>query len=77
MLMLDILEHIAADTAALGSLQHLLKPGGRAIHRPRPQDAWNVHDVINHHYRRYGKTGLQRLLDARGFAVCNLQYFFT
>jgi SAM-dependent methyltransferase len=77
-LMLDVLEHIEDDTVALGSLWHLLKPGGRAILTvPALRTLWSVHDVINHHYRRYDKTGLQRLLEASGFAVRNLQYFFT
>ena len=77
-LMLDVLEHIEDDTAALGRLQHLLKPGGRAILTvPALQTLWSVHDVINRHYRRYDKTGLQRLIEASGFAVRTLQYFFT
>jgi SAM-dependent methyltransferase len=76
-LMLDVLEHIEDDTAALGSLHHLLKPGGRAILTvPALQLLWSVHDVVNRHYRRYHKMGLQLLLEASGFAVLNLQYFF-
>jgi SAM-dependent methyltransferase len=76
-LMLDVLEHIEDDTAALGSLQHLLKPGGRAILTvPALQALWSMHDVMNRHYRRYDKMGLQRLIEAGGFAVCDLQYFF-
>jgi SAM-dependent methyltransferase len=76
-LMLDVLEHIEDDAAALGSLQRLLKPGGRAILTvPALQSLWSVHDVINRHYRRYDKTGLQGLLEDSGFVVHDLQYFF-
>ena len=76
-LMLDVLEHLEDDVTALGSLQHLLKPRGRAILTvPALQSLWSVHDVMNRHYRRYDKRGLQRLLEANGFAVHNLQYFF-
>jgi 2-polyprenyl-3-methyl-5-hydroxy-6-metoxy-1,4-benzoquinol methylase len=76
-LMLDVLEHIEDDTAALGRLQHILKPGGRAILTvPALQTLWSVHDVMNRHYRRYNKTGLRRLLEASSLAVRDLQYFF-
>ena len=77
-LMLDVLEHIEDDAAALASLQQLLKPGGQAILTvPALQSLWSVHDTINQHYRRYDKTGLKRLLEVSGFAVRNLQYFFS
>src|SRR5262249_50745102 len=50
-LMLDVLEHLEDDTAALGHLQHLLKPGGRALLTvPALQALWSVHDVVNRHY---------------------------
>src|SRR5882724_8508718 len=76
-LMLDVLEHLEDDVTALGSLQHLFKPRGRAILTvPALQSLWSVHDVMNRHYRRYDKMGLQRLLEASGFAVHALQYFF-
>ena len=74
---IQALEHLEDDVTALGSLQHLLKPRGRAILTvPALQSLWSVHDVMNRHYRRYDKRGLQRLLEASGFAVHNLQYFF-
>ena len=76
-LMLDVLEHIEDDAAALGSLQQLLKPRGRAILTvPALQSLWSVHDVTNRHYRRYDKMGLQRLIEDSGFAVRELRYFF-
>lgn len=76
-LMLDVLEHIEDDAAALGSLQQLLKPGGQAILTvPALQSLWSVHDVINLHYRRYSKGGLQHLIEDSGFAVRDLRYFF-
>jgi SAM-dependent methyltransferase len=76
-LILDVLEHIEDDTAALGQLWQLLKPGGRAILTvPALQSLWSVHDVVNRHYRRYDKMGLQRLLKGSGFAVHDLRYFY-
>jgi SAM-dependent methyltransferase len=76
-LMLDVLEHLENDTAALHSLRHLLKPGAHAILTvPALQSLWSVHDVINRHYRRYDKTGLRRLLEDSGFTVRDLRYFF-
>ena len=76
-LMLDVLEHIEDDAAALGSLRQLLKPGGQAILTvPALQSLWSVHDVINLHYRRYDKGGLKHLIEDSGFAVRDLRYFF-
>lgn len=76
-LMLDVLEHIEDDTAALGSLHQLLKPRGRAILTvPALQSLWSVHDVVNRHYRRYDKSGFQRLIERSRFAVRNLEYVF-
>jgi SAM-dependent methyltransferase len=76
-LMLDVLEHIEDDVAALRRVRHLLKPGGHAILTvPALQSLWSMHDVVNGHYRRYSKMGLQRLSEDSGFAVCDLRYFF-
>jgi 2-polyprenyl-3-methyl-5-hydroxy-6-metoxy-1,4-benzoquinol methylase len=76
-LMLDVLEHIEDDAAALGSLRHLLKPGGQAILTvPALQSLWSVHDVINLHYRRYDHGGLKHLIEDSGFTVRDLRYFF-
>jgi hypothetical protein len=78
MLMLDVLEHIEDDAAALGRLWHLLKAKGHAILTvPALQSLWSVHDVINLHYRRYDKRCLQRLLEDSGFVVRDLRYFFS
>lgn len=77
-LMLDVLEHIEDDAAALESLRQLLKPGGHAILTvPALQSLWSVHDVINLHYRRYDKRGLKHLLEDSGFVVRDLRYFFS
>lgn len=77
-LMLDVLEHLADDSAALSHLQRLLKPGGYAILTvPALQALWSVHDVINRHYRRYNKRGLRHLLVASGFHLHELQYGFV
>ena len=76
-LMLDVLEHIEDELGALGSLRRLLKPGGHAILTvPALQSLWSVHDVVNQHYRRYDKMGLQRLIEDSGLAVLELRYFF-
>jgi hypothetical protein len=76
--MLAVHAHLEDAAAALARFRQLLKPGGLAtLIVPALQSLWSVHDMINLHYRRYDKTGLQRLLKVSDFAVRGLQYFFS
>ena len=51
---LDVLEHIEDDRAALKSMARRLKPGGAIlIAVPAHPWLWSAHDVANHHHRRY------------------------
>lgn len=76
-LMLDVLEHIEDDQAALAKLWGLLKPGGIAILTvPALRWLWSVHDDINLHYRRYHRQPLKSLLVQSGFQICRLKYLF-
>ncbi len=76
-LMLDVLEHIEDDQAALEKLVGLLKPGGYAILTvPALRWLWSVHDDINLHFRRYHRRPLQQLLTQTGFQVRRLKYLF-
>ncbi len=48
--MLDVVEHIEDDVAALKGMASLLKPGGKIlIAVPAHQWMWSAHDVVNHH----------------------------
>jgi len=76
-LMLDVLEHIEDDAAALQRTHWLLRPGGWLVLTvPALPLLWSHHDVANQHYRRYTRKGLSKLLRATGFAVWKLDYFF-
>ena len=54
---LDVVEHIEDDVAALTAMGECLKPGGKIlIAVPAHQWMWSAHDVVNHHHRRYSKA---------------------
>lgn len=76
--MFDVLEHIEDDRAALDILKARLKPHGRLILTvPAYQWMWGDHDDVNHHFRRYTRGGLKRLLKDAGFVVNRATYFNT
>ncbi|GAA6617223.1 class I SAM-dependent methyltransferase [Scytonema sp. NUACC26] len=75
---LDVLEHIEDDKAALLALRSKLKPGGwLLVTVPAYQFLWSQHDEINHHKRRYVLKGLKQLVRKAGFAVSYSSYFNT
>ena len=54
---LDVVEHIEDDVAALKAMAACLKPGGKIlITVPAHQWLWSAHDVVNHHHRRYSNS---------------------
>ncbi|AXJ95516.1 MULTISPECIES: bifunctional 2-polyprenyl-6-hydroxyphenol methylase/3-demethylubiquinol 3-O-methyltransferase UbiG [unclassified Sphingomonas] len=73
---LDVVEHIEDDVAALAAMKALLKPGGKIlIAVPAHQWMWSAHDVVNHHHRRYSKATLAKAIAAAGLAPRKLTYF--
>lgn len=61
----DVVEHIEDDQAALAGIARVLKPGGRFVMTvPAHPWMWSAHDVVNHHHRRYTKSGLTDLFAA-------------
>ena len=73
---LDVVEHIKDDIAALKAIRDCLKPGGKIlITVPAHQWMWSAHDVVNHHHRRYSKATLTRALAAAGLAPRKMGYF--
>ncbi len=77
-LMLDILEHLDDDLAALLALHSRLKPGGwLLVTVPAYQFLWSGHDDINHHKRRYVLKGLKQVVSQAGYAVHYSSYFNT
>jgi len=72
----DVIEHIADDRAALGSIAAKLKPGGRLVMTvPAHQWMWSAHDVVNHHKRRYSKRQLKALVEASPLKLERIGYF--
>ncbi|WP_203308795.1 MULTISPECIES: class I SAM-dependent methyltransferase [Sphingomonas] len=73
---LDVVEHIEDDVAALAAMKSLLRPGGKILVAvPAHQWMWSAHDVVNHHHRRYSKATLVRAIEAAGLAPRKLTYF--
>jgi SAM-dependent methyltransferase len=73
---LDVIEHIADDVAALAAMRACLRPGGKIlIAVPAHQWMWSAHDVVNHHHRRYSKPTLVRAIRAAGLRERGLTYF--
>jgi SAM-dependent methyltransferase len=74
--LLDVLEHVDGDQAALESIAKKLAPGGRIlVSVPAYQWMWSAHDVAHHHKRRYSKRGLRKVAEAAGLKVQGIGYF--
>lgn len=73
---LDVVEHIGDDVAALRAMSACLKPGGRIlIAVPAHQWMWSAHDVVNHHHRRYSKRTLRRAIEQAGLRAERMRWF--
>lgn len=74
--LLDVLEHIQDDRAALGRAGRLLKNGGRLLVTvPAYAWLWSAHDNAHHHQKRYTATMLRRCSREAGLEVRFLGYF--
>ena len=75
--MLDVLEHIEDDLAAMRHLGRLLTPGGHAVLTvPALQVLWSQHDVVNRHYRRYTRQQFADRLREAGLSIERIGYYF-
>jgi SAM-dependent methyltransferase len=73
----DVLEHIRDDVVFLASLRRLMRSGARIyLTVPAFQLLWSREDEFAGHYRRYTSSALAKVLQAAGFAVEYLTYFF-
>jgi len=73
---LDVVEHIEDDVAALKAMATCLKPGGKIlITVPAHQWMWSAHDTVNHHHRRYSKGSLKKAIADAGLKPAKLGYF--
>ncbi|MBV8909099.1 MAG: class I SAM-dependent methyltransferase [Sphingomonas sp.] len=72
----DVIEHIDDDRAALASIATKLKSGGKFVMTvPAHQWMWSAHDVVNHHKRRYSKSGLKALIENSPMSLDRVGYF--
>jgi 2-polyprenyl-3-methyl-5-hydroxy-6-metoxy-1,4-benzoquinol methylase len=71
--LLDVLEHVEDDRAALVSIAARLREGGTVLLTvPQYPWMWSGHDVANHHHRRYTKASLRRVIAAAGLQLTML-----
>jgi SAM-dependent methyltransferase len=72
---LDVVEHLDDDTAGLGEMRRVLRPGGRAmLFVPAFMFLWGVQDDVSHHRRRYTLSTLRAAVEAAGFEVERATY---
>jgi SAM-dependent methyltransferase len=73
--MLDVLEHVEHDEAAVREIARVLRPGGAfVLSVPAYQNLWSAHDEALHHFRRYEYHGLQKVLHAGGLQVWRISF---
>ncbi|RBP51491.1 class I SAM-dependent methyltransferase [Arenicella xantha] len=74
--LLDVVEHIQDDLAALKAVQKFIRKDGVLVTTvPAYQWLWSAHDVANHHCRRYTLPDYRRLLENAGYQVQYASYF--
>jgi SAM-dependent methyltransferase len=72
----DVLEHIQDDSAAVGEIARVLRPGGTAVVSvPAHQWLFSEHDAALHHFRRYSKAALRRVLEGGGLRIRRISYW--
>jgi 2-polyprenyl-3-methyl-5-hydroxy-6-metoxy-1,4-benzoquinol methylase len=73
---LDVLEHVEDDRAALMAIAKRLRERGKIlITVPQFGWMWSGHDVANHHHRRYTKATLRNVIADAGLRLDMLQSF--
>jgi ubiquinone/menaquinone biosynthesis C-methylase UbiE len=68
--LLNVLEHIENDGAAVGQLFRILRPGGVAVVEiPAGPQLFDVYDKLLMHFRRYRLKGAISLFEGAGFQI--------
>jgi SAM-dependent methyltransferase len=77
-LVLDVLEHLDDDAAALREAARLLKPTGLLLVTvPALPSLWGGQDIVAHHRRRYTKRTLRNVFARAGLPSPGITYFNT
>ncbi|MFC1559932.1 class I SAM-dependent methyltransferase [Candidatus Margulisiibacteriota bacterium] len=72
---LNVLEHIEDDALALSNMNKCLSPNGRLIlFVPALRFLFGAMDKSQHHYRRYNKNSLKKLVNNMGFSIIKSYY---
>jgi ubiquinone/menaquinone biosynthesis C-methylase UbiE len=72
---LDVLEHVADDSAVVRDFHRLLKPGGLAVITvPASMALWSDWDESLHHYRRYSRRQLSSVFPDSHWNVVHINY---
>ncbi len=76
-LMMDVLEHVADDTALLAGYAAKVQAGTRFLLTvPAHMWMWSGHDVFLEHYRRYTIGEVDRLVARAGLKLLRSSYYF-
>jgi len=74
--LLDVLEHVPEDRAALLQIREALTPGGLLfVTTPALRMFWTHNDEIVGHQRRYARRDYRRLAAATGLELLDCRYF--
>jgi 2-polyprenyl-3-methyl-5-hydroxy-6-metoxy-1,4-benzoquinol methylase len=78
-LAMDVLEHIADPAPVIRGIEKSLKPDGYFIITvPAYMFLWGVQDEVAHHYRRYTKSSLLKVIrDSSSLEIIRVSYFNT
>jgi len=75
--LMDVLEHVENPVEFLQLLRRKCAAGFSVFTVPTYQHLFSEHDVFLKHYRRYNKWQLYNELDACGFKVERIFYFYS
>ena len=74
-LMLDVLEHVDDDVAALRQVRSVIRAAGLLLMTvPANPKLWSQHDVLNQHRRRYSTAVLAEALRTADYRVIHLTH---
>ena len=75
--MFDVLEHLDDSTRALSQIKSILHDDGKLILTvPAHMWLWSREDKIAEHKLRYTRSTIRDVLNASGFQVIEIKYFF-
>lgn len=72
----DVIEHVADDMRGVSEMHRVLRDGGYCyITVPALMSLWSNHDVVNHHHRRYTRSGLMTVIRSKFSRIEKSSYF--